>query len=66
MKYIDYKQLNPFQRFAYNAKEFFKVLPGKISGFFKALVKNIVNFFVGIGKGASSFFTTLSLLKMLQ
>lgn len=58
MKYIDYKQLNPFQRFAYNAKEFFKVLPGKISGFFKALVKNIVNFFVGIGKGVSSFFTT--------
>lgn len=58
MKYIDYKQLNPFQRFAYNSKEFFKGLPGKISGFFKSLVKTIVNFFVGIGKGVSGFFTT--------
>ena len=37
MKYIDYVQLNPFQKFAYNAKNFFKALPGKVAGFFKAI-----------------------------
>ena len=31
MKYIDYVQLNPFQKFAYNAKNFFKALPGKVA-----------------------------------
>ena len=51
MKYIDYVQLNPFQKFAYNAKNFFKALPGKVAGFFKALGNAIVKFFVGIGKG---------------
>ncbi len=45
MKYIDYVQLNPFQKFAYNAKNFFKALPGKVAGFFKAIGNAIVKFF---------------------
>ena len=55
MKYIDYVQLNPFQKFAYNAKNFFKALPGKVAGFFKALGNAIVKFFLGIGKGFANY-----------
>lgn len=55
MKYIDYVQLNPFQKFAYNAKNFFKALPGNVAGFFKAVVNAIVKFFVGIGKGFANY-----------
>lgn len=55
MKYIDYVQLNPFQKFAYNAKNFFKALPGKVAGFFKAIVNAVVKFFVGIGKGFANY-----------
>ena len=58
MKYIDYKQLNPFQRFAYNFKEFFKKLPGRVVGFFKSLIGAIVGFFTGIGKGVANYCTT--------
>ena len=42
MKYIDYVQLNPFQKFAYNAKNFFKALPGKVAGFFLALARDLL------------------------
>lgn len=55
MKYIDYVQLNPFQKFAYNAKNFFKALPGKVAGFFKAIGNAIVKFFLGIGKGFANY-----------
>lgn len=58
MRYIDYKQLNPFQRFAYNFKEFFKKLPGRVANFFKAIGKAIVKFVVGIGKGFKNYGTT--------
>lgn len=57
MKYIDYKQLNPFQRFAYNFKEFFKKLPGRVAGFFKAIARFFVNLFTGIGKGVANYVT---------
>lgn len=59
MKYIDYKQLNPFQRFAYKFKEFFKKLPGKVARFFKAFGMFFVKLFSGIGKGVANYFTTL-------
>ncbi|MEE0061351.1 MAG: sugar ABC transporter permease [Acutalibacteraceae bacterium] len=49
MNYIDYIQLNPFQKFAYNFKNFFASIPGAIAGFFKAVGKLIVAFFVGLG-----------------
>lgn len=49
MKYIDYVQLSPFQKFAYNLKTFFSAIPGAISGFFKAVGAAIVGFFVAIG-----------------
>lgn len=49
MNYIDYVQLNPFQKFAYKLKTFFTAIPGAIANFFKALGRLIVAFFVGIG-----------------
>ncbi len=49
MNYIDYVQLNPFQKFAYKLKTFFSAIPGAIANFFKAVGKVIVAFFVGIG-----------------
>lgn len=57
MRYIDYMQLNPFQKFGYNFTQFFKKLPGNIANFFKAIGKAIVSFFVGIGKGFANFFS---------
>lgn len=49
MNYIDYIQLSPAQKFAYNVKKFFSSIPGAIAGFFKAVVNFIVAFFTGIG-----------------
>lgn len=49
MNYIDYVQLNPFQRFVYKLKSFFSSVPGAIAGFFKALKSGIIAFFIGIG-----------------
>lgn len=49
MNYIDYVQLNPFQKFAYKLKTFFTSVPGAVANFFKAVGKLIVAFFVGIG-----------------
>ena len=46
MNYIDYVQLNPFQKFAYKLKTFFSAIPGAIANFFKAVGKVIVAFFV--------------------
>lgn len=57
MKYIDYKQLNPFQKIGYQTKQFFVNLPGALARFFKMLGKNIVRFFVAIGTGVAGFFT---------
>ena len=56
MKYIDYKQLNPFQKLAYNVKNFFVSLPGYLVTFFSFLGRSIGNFFKGIGLGIYRFF----------
>lgn len=58
MTYVEYKQLSPFQRFAYNFKKFFKNAPGAIGRFFKAIGLAIVNFFLGIGKGFKNYGVT--------
>ena len=55
MTYVEYKQLNPFQRFAYNTKKFFCNIPHAVAHFFTALGKAIVKFFVGIGKGFANY-----------
>ncbi|MEE0264225.1 MAG: sugar ABC transporter permease [Acutalibacteraceae bacterium] len=49
MKYIDYVQLSPLEKFAYNLKTFFAAIPGAIAGFFKAIGSAIIGFFVAIG-----------------
>ncbi len=55
MRYIDYMQLNPFQKLGYNLSQFFKKLPGNIARFFKFLGHAIVAFFVGIGRGFANY-----------
>ena len=55
MRYIDYMQLNPFQKFGYHFTNFFKKLPSNIAKFFKFIGLAIVKFFVGIGKGFAGF-----------
>lgn len=55
MTFVEYKQLNPFQRFAYNFKKFICNVPHAIAKFFKALGRGIVRFFVGIGKGFKNY-----------
>ena len=37
MTFVEYKMLNPFQRFAYKFKKFIKAIPGAIGRFFKAI-----------------------------
>ena len=58
MTYVEYKQLNPFQRFAHNFKKFIVSIPRSIANFFKAIGKAIVSFFVGIGKGFKNYGVT--------
>ena len=58
MTYVEYKQLNPFQRFAHNFKKFIVSIPRSIANFFKALGSAIVGFFVGIGKGFKNYGVT--------
>ncbi len=60
MTYVEYKQLNPFQRFAHNFKKFFVNLPHNISKFFKAIGKAIAKFFLGIGKGFKNYGVTFA------
>ncbi|MBR2714879.1 MAG: sugar ABC transporter permease [Ruminococcus sp.] len=55
MKYIEYMQLNPFQRFWYNFSTAMKAFPGKVKAFFVAIGTLIVNFFKGIGKGVAAY-----------
>ena len=58
MTYVEYKQLSPMQKFAYNFKKFFKNLPGAVARFFKGIGLAIVHFFVGIGKGFVNYGVT--------
>ena len=57
MKYIDYMQLNPFQRFWYNFSNAMKAFPGKLKNFFVAIGVLIANFFKGIGKAVAGYVT---------
>ena len=57
MKYIDYMQLNPFQRMGYNLKNFFVKLPKNVANFFKAIGMAFVKFFVALGKGFAGYGT---------
>lgn len=58
MTFVEYKQLNPFQRFAYNFKKTVKNAPKAIANFFRAIGMAIVKFFVGIGKGFKNYGVT--------
>ncbi len=58
MTYVEYKQLNPFQRFAHNFKNFIVNIPRALGKFFRALGKTIVKFFTGIGKGFKNYGVT--------
>ncbi len=58
MTYVEYKQLNPFQRFAHNFKRFILRVPHSIANFFKAIGRAIVGFFVGIGRGFKNYGVT--------
>lgn len=58
MTFVEYKMLNPFQRFAYNFKKFICNIPHAVANFFKALGRAIVSFFKGIGKGFANYGTT--------
>jgi arabinogalactan oligomer/maltooligosaccharide transport system permease protein len=57
MKYIDYVQLNPFQKFWYHFKNFFIALPSNIVKIFKAIGRFFKRLFVGIGKGVAGYFS---------
>ena len=52
MTYVEYKMLNPFQRFAYNFKRVLVSVPRAVGNFFKAIGKGIAKFFIGIVKGS--------------
>ena len=57
MKYIDYVQLNPFQKFWYNFKNFFIALPSNLVKIGKAIGNFFKRLFVGIGKGVAGYFS---------
>ena len=57
MKYIDYVQLNPFQKFGYNFVKFFKELPGNLKKIFCAIGRFFKKLFLGIGKGFANYFS---------
>ncbi len=58
MTFIEYKQLNPFQRFAYNFTKGCKNAPGAVARFFKAIGRFIVKLIVGIGRGFKNYGVT--------
>ncbi len=60
MTYVEYKQLNPFQRFAYNFKKTVCNIPKAVVNFFKAIGRAIAKFFVGIGKGVKNYGVTFA------
>lgn len=55
MKYIEYVQLSPFERFVHNFKEFFVSIPKNIVKFFKFLALKIAAIVIGIGKGVKNY-----------
>lgn len=57
MKYIDYVQLNPFQKIGYNLSQFFKNLPANTVKVLKAIGNFFKGIGVGIGKGCAGYVT---------
>lgn len=57
MKFIDYVQLNPFQKFWYNLKNFFIALPSNLWKILKAIGRFFKKIGVGIGKGFAGYVT---------
>ena len=57
MKYIDYVQLNPFQKIGYNLKQFFVKLPSNLVKIFKAIGMFFVRIGKSIGKGCAGYVT---------
>lgn len=55
MKYIDYVQLNPFQRAGYKIKTFFKNLPKNIVKFFCMIGNFFKKAFLGIGHSFANY-----------
>lgn len=55
MKYIDYVQLNPFQRMGYKLKKFFVALPKNIVKFFCMLGRFFAKVFFGIGHSFANY-----------
>lgn len=55
MKYIDYIQLNSFQKFGYKSKNFFVNLPHNLAKFFIMLGNFFKKVFLGIGHGFANF-----------
>ena len=55
MKYIDYVQLNSFQKFGYKSKNFFVNLPHNLAKFFIMLGNFFKRVFLGIGHGFANF-----------
>ncbi|MGN1050941.1 MAG: carbohydrate ABC transporter permease [Acutalibacteraceae bacterium] len=60
MKYIDYMQLNPFQKAWYNIRKFFVNLPKNFMRIIKIIGSAIASFFCGIGRGFKSFGVTFA------
>ena len=59
MKYIDYVQLNPFQKIGYNLKTFFLALPSNLVKIGKAIGRFFKKLGIGIGKGVAGYFSRL-------
>ena len=51
MTFVEYKQLNPIQRFAYDFKKTATNAPKAVANFFKGLVSAVVGLFTGIVNG---------------
>ena len=58
MTYVEYKMLNPMQKFGYKAKKFLVSVPKAIGRFFKAIGLGIVNFFKAFAKGIKNYGST--------
>ncbi len=58
MKYIDYVQLNPFQKLSKGLKDFFVNLPSNLAKFFKLVVAKIVAFFTAVVMGVKNYCVT--------
>lgn len=58
MTFIEYKQLNPIQRFAYNFKKGLARVPKAVGGFFKGIGTGIVSLITTIINGFRNYGTT--------